>query len=156
MFTSYTSTIADVMSRELNRVLPLLLDEDNEDALFGPCVVYLSQFPPEVALVTARQVELKLAEKYYKDQWDWIYQGNIHHHQAISPNDLRRLFEQLSDLRYEKRDEAAEQRLLEIFGDNDSRYAWYHARRLGDLMEKVAGIASSSSMQQTSDVELVS
>ena len=94
-------------------------------------VVYLSKFPPQVALATALSVELSLATSWEEEQREMIRQGDPRVVFRITANDMQNLNDALAEIPpVVQSDAAAEQHVFDLLADFPPDQAWLVAHNV--------------------------
>ncbi len=115
-------------SRKMDEVFARLEAEDR-------AVVYLHQFPPEVALASIRRVELSLATSWEEEQREMIRQGDPRVVFRITPEDMQKLHNALAEIPLGVRSDAAELHLFELLADFPPDQAWLVAHKVAKWAE---------------------
>jgi hypothetical protein len=97
---------------------------------------YLSKFPPEVALVVARNVEMKLAIRWEAEQEEMIRRGDPREVFWMTERDKRNLDHAVAQIPPDiQSDAAAEQYVIRLVANLSPDEAWWVAHRVADFEE---------------------
>jgi hypothetical protein len=94
-------------------------------------LAYLTKFTAEVALATARSVELSLATSWEGEQREMIRQGDPRVVFRITPNDMQKLHDALAEIPPGvKSNEDAERHLFDLLSGFPPDQAWLVAHKV--------------------------
>jgi hypothetical protein len=97
---------------------------------------YLSKFPPEVALVVARNVEMKLAIRWEAEQEEMIRRGDPREVFWMTERDKRNLDHAVARVPPDiQSDAAAEQHVIRLLAKLSPDEAWWVAHLVADFEE---------------------
>jgi hypothetical protein len=116
-------------SREMKKLFARIRAEDD-------AVSYLGKFPPEVAFVTARNVEKTLAIRWEAEQEQMIRRGDPREVACMTGRHKRELDYAIAQMPPDvQSDAAAEQHVIRLLANLSPDWAWWVAHLVADYEE---------------------